>query len=262
MQLNHAVSPGFFGTLFAEGIGVEHTIVMKAGGSGNMAEYDPPFQWLTYRRFQFNANRFRQIRDSLDGAAARARIVFITGGAGAYLFTGLARSLGVEWEAQQRAGCSVVRTLAQLLLDSQRVVTEAVCPYLVPAMEVGRHLSRFRIVFADPDPSLPSTDTLAAAIAANIPFVRLLFFKETVPVYHFLSDTPTFAPILSAQRILQHSQTFIPKPGDNFFLEREALSIMIEKQIPTWLYNNESLGQLPQIIDSPESVPHTRITYD
>lgn len=246
------------------GLNVPNTIVVKYGGSGHLVKSArrSEFSWLWYRSLRIESARLSEVAAALQATAAKSSVVFVVGGIGGFLYTRLARELGLSEKYQQDTGCRIVELLQDMLFELCSVSGTDPAVGRASIAELPAALSRYRLIFLRCSPKLTSTDTLVARAAEVVPGSLLFFFKQTVPQYYFLGRTPVKRERLFLSELWSVSGSMRPLPGENFFLERDALRVLARARPQTYFFNIKAFPELPELISTPRVAPHTVLDYD
>lgn len=240
-------------------------VVVKAGGSGLFVRttYSSPVPWDAYRRYRLDGTYFAGLVDALARTPVTHRVLFVPGGAGAYLYIGVAEAIGLDRRSRQRVGCGVVNLIGEMIVAALLARGADVHPRLVSHhRDLVVLARRSRILVMEASADLVSTDALAAWAATAVDASRLAFFKQGVPRYFLGFDTPTIAHELSTNQIRRMVVAVEERPGQNAILDSECLRLIERGRIPTVLYAASDLVRLPEILASGTWASSTRITID
>ncbi|HZH76599.1 MAG TPA: hypothetical protein VEY88_11230 [Archangium sp.] len=226
--------------------------VIKAGGSGNILETDHKhaIPWLAYRRFKLDPDYLRKLVEGVLAAVqANNKIVFVSGGMGAYLYIDLARELGLSESALAEIGCGIVNVNGRIASDAVSLRGVSVCPRLIPpSPSLSENLKQYDVVVVRAEPGYLSTDALAAVAAANIPGSELVLFKKGVPEYHVGFERPTVVEKFTIAELRAIAAKFGEGAGANSILDAQCLEVIERNAIRTRLVNSDHLGDLYQVL--------------
>ncbi|MCP3139585.1 hypothetical protein [Pyxidicoccus xibeiensis] len=238
------------------------TYVVKAGGSGNLVETEAvhKIEWLAYRRLRFDPSYLEGLIEGLRGVASSAKVAFVPGGMGAFLFLDLAESAGVRGEALDRIGIDVVNLNGLLARSAFAENGISVFPELVePGEMLAAALEVSQVVVVKACKGYLSTDALAAAAAVSLPGSELLIFKKGVPVYHVGFERPTEVLEWKITELKERAKAFGERPGANSILDAQCLEIVEQGQVEVSLVDSSALRCLAEVFARKSSVPHSRV---
>jgi uridylate kinase len=225
-------------------------IVKGPGAGAFINKYElHPLPWLNnYRSFRLSEVFYDSIIMGLSAIKAGTKVVYVSGGTGAYLYIELIRGLGGDLMLQKKIGCSVVDINSEIINWILSAKRAGVCDYLVQCDEVAAVLEEFDIAFVKSDKRFVSTDALAAYVASVLQDSKLLYFKKNIPEYYVGFDVPTIRLQFHVEELIRMASFFDERPGNNFILDKQALSIIKNNAINTVLYNSDDIRYLNEVL--------------
>ena len=237
-------------------------VVVKLPGAGRIVHCGSKavLPWMEYRKYQIDDEFFNDAIDSLIQLSFISRVGLVSGGIGAYLYIGLAKSLGLNDCFLSSVGIDIVNLLHGILLKVFLEKGANICPYLVSIESYNyEHYAQYDLLIFSATNNVASTDSLAVMVAEICRADTLLLFKENVPCYHVGFDEPTSIDAIHVDQLIQKANKFSCSPGDHFILDRESLALIKKNKLNTFLVNPHDILQIKNIIRGVSTASVTKI---
>ncbi|WP_146208685.1 hypothetical protein [Azospirillum sp. TSO22-1] len=179
------------------------------------------------------------------------KLWIVAGGTGAFMFIDLARRLGFSAQEQQRIGVEMSQIYSEIVMKALGARGVRIHPKLVDISECAEASRDDSVCYvARPSSKSMSTDALGCAIAANhqVDFVVFKSYASWIEkIWRYIgfgSEVPSHIDISELKHIMRNR---IDGPGQNFFLDKQSIEIIEDRQINLCLYDTNKINELTEI---------------
>lgn len=200
-----------------------YVIRLPGGGRIKRSDSTQALSWWEYRNHYISTRTYTQLTNFIQNNKNQ-KLVFVSGGVGAFLYTDLCKSLGLNSNFESEIGIEIISIMHKVLIEHLSSSGVSVYKSEVPIedLETTMSHSEQQCFFIKCDSSFQSTDSIAAHAAAVTNSRAILFLKQGAPNYHAGFEKETKVTKWDISDIHRKAKNLWASKRENYILDVEC----------------------------------------